>query len=305
MRKPQKDPTASLAKTPTGSLSHRLVNSVQRTLMFLTRPLPVRFRGALGGQMLAAAIALAPGLRHRIGNNLRIAYPDMTEGARKTLARRIARNIGRSLMEVMHTRDLPGQAPNFHISGAGFQALRQARNEGRGAIIVIAHFGNWPAGRIKLMQADMECGVLYRPSNNQLFDNDFLNALRLSGEPVIPRGPQGMRQMIRHLKAGGFVAFMHDQAIKNAPVFRFMGQPAHTATTVAELALKYDLLVVPNYNIRRGDPAEVDVVFESPVPHTTRDEMTQALNDSLEARVRANPEQWYWLHQRWKIADHN
>jgi len=302
MQTPKKKPVPKAAEKPTGSLSDRLVNSLQRTLIFLTRPLPASFRGALGGRILLIATALLPRMKRRIENNLRIVYPEMDEETRRAEVRRITKNIGRSMIEVLHTRDLPAQVSNFHLTGPGFDALREARDEGRGAIIVIAHLGNWAAGRIKLLEAGLECGVLYRPNNNALFDSDFLTVLRLSGEPVIPRGHQGMRDMIRHLRSGGFVAFMHDQAIKTAPVFEFMGQPAHTAMTVAEMALKYDLLVVPNYNIRRENPAEVDVIFEAPVAHTTREDMTQFLNDSLETQVRSHPEQWYWLHQRWKIA---
>ena len=74
---------------------------------------------------------------------------------------------------------------------------------------------------------------------------------------------------------------------------------ALTALSSAELALRYDALVVPTYGIRRADGG-FDLIVEAPVPHSTAEAMTQALNDSLEAQVMAHMDQWLWTHRRWK-----
>ncbi|MFQ5624613.1 MAG: lysophospholipid acyltransferase family protein [Paracoccaceae bacterium] len=292
---------AGPAAVRSGSVGDWAENFGKRLLVKATSPLPMNVRGAFAGRLMQLIVPLSPNLRRRIDNNLDLVFPDLGPAERQALRRRILLNLGRSLMEMQCGAEIVAQKSDFHVSGPGFEALRRARAEGRGAIIMAAHFGHWEAGRITLMDAGMECGALYRPSNNPLFDSDYFDAIRQRGEPVFPRGAQGMRAMIRHLRKGGFVGVMHDQSIKRAPLFRFMGHPAHTATTIAELALKFDLLVVPNFNIRRENSPEVDVVFESPAAHTTPAEMTQELNDRLEARVRANPEQFYWLHQRWKL----
>lgn len=78
-----------------------------------------------------------------------------------------------------------------------------------------------------------------------------------------------------------------------------MGLPAMTSTAVASIALKYDIPMVPVYGTRREGTLDVDIVFESPIPHTDAITMTQAANDSLTEQVRRNPDQWYWLHNRW------
>jgi KDO2-lipid IV(A) lauroyltransferase len=80
----------------------------------------------------------------------------------------------------------------------------------------------------------------------------------------------------------------------------FFGHAALTALSAAELALRYDALLVPTYGIRQPDGLGFEVVVEPPVPPGTPEAMTQALNDSLEALVRRHPEQWFWIHRRWK-----
>ena len=109
-----------------------------------------------------------------------------------------------------------------------------------------------------------------------------------------------MGEMVRFLKAGGTVAVLIDQHMHKGEPLTFMGQVAQTALSAAELALKYDALLVPCYGIRRADGLSFDMIFEEPLPHTTALEMTQALNDSLEVRVRENVDQWLWIHRRWK-----
>jgi len=83
-------------------------------------------------------------------------------------------------------------------------------------------------------------------------------------------------------------------------VLDFMGQPAKTALSAAELALRFDALLIPFYATRQPDGVSFACEMEAPVPHTDARAMTQALNDSLAARVHANPEQWFWVHRRWR-----
>jgi KDO2-lipid IV(A) lauroyltransferase len=66
------------------------------------------------------------------------------------------------------------------------------------------------------------------------------------------------------------------------------------------MARKYGAILVPIYAVRRLDGLSFDIHVEAPIPHTDNEQMTQALNDSLEVRVRANPDQWLWTHRRWK-----
>jgi KDO2-lipid IV(A) lauroyltransferase len=78
-----------------------------------------------------------------------------------------------------------------------------------------------------------------------------------------------------------------------------MGHPAMTALSAAELALRYDAVVIPAYGLRQPDGLGFDLILEAPVPPDTPEAMTQALNRSLEAHVRTHMDQWLWTHRRW------
>ena len=96
------------------------------------------------------------------------------------------------------------------------------------------------------------------------------------------------------------VGIVADQHVQGAPYLNFFGKPARTALSAAELALRHDALLVPIYGIRQPDGLSFEIAVEAPIAHSTPQEMTQALNDSLEARVRAHMDQWLWIHRRWK-----
>ena len=106
--------------------------------------------------------------------------------------------------------------------------------------------------------------------------------------------------MVHHLKNGGIVAVMLDQATNDGEFFTFLGLPAKTSTSVAKIALKLNALLVPAYAVRNSTGDQINVIFEAPVKHTNYHKMTSELTHSIETRVLSTPLQWYWLHRRWK-----
>ena len=106
--------------------------------------------------------------------------------------------------------------------------------------------------------------------------------------------------MVRFLSSGGMLGVLTDVHTVGGTALDFVGHPAMTALSAAKLALKYDALLVPVYARRNPDGLTFDVEFESPIPHSDPETMTRALNDSISARIRATPGQWYWVHRRWK-----
>ena len=104
---------------------------------------------------------------------------------------------------------------------------------------------------------------------------------------------------MRHLKAGGLLVLLFDQHAAGEAI-DFLGQPALTALSAAELALRYKADLIPFYGTRNPDGLSFSVELEAPIAHTTPLQMTTELTRSLEARVRAHPGQWFWIHRRWK-----
>ncbi len=242
-------------------------------------------------------LSLAPDQRRRVSENLNLIFPDMSDLWKQEMRDECFRNIGQSLMEHMHMSEFSERIGNLNITGEGVSTL----SADQGAILVSGHFGQWEGVRLAWRHMmDADCAFFYRPNNNGFYDRHWQRYLRQAGEPIIAKGAPGKALMGRHLTQRGALLMVIDQRMAKADRYDFMGKPAKTATTAAELALQHNLPLVPAYSIRRNNLIDYDIVFEAPVPPTTPQEMTQALNTSLGNRIRANPEQYLWTHWRWK-----
>jgi KDO2-lipid IV(A) lauroyltransferase len=208
--------------------------------------------------------------------------------------------VGRTILELFSPEDLARQAKGAKVHGPGLAILQAAREAGRPAIVVSGHFGNYDVVRSNLIQRGFKVGGLYRRMNNPLFHDLYLKTIQTIGKPLFERGKQGMAGMVKFMKEGGTLAILIDQHMYRGERLSFFGQPAYTATSAAKLALKYKAPVIPVYAVRKDDGIGFDIYMEDEIPPGDPNEMTQALNDSLEARVRANMDQWLWTHRRWK-----
>ena len=186
------------------------------------------------------------------------------------------------------------------LAGPGLPALEQAAQAGRPVILAVAHFGNYDAMRAALAGRGWPVGALYRPMNNEAFNRHYIPAMRAIAEPMFPRGRAGLASMLRFLKGGGWMALGFDQFDDHGAELRFFGLPTKTVLTPAELAIRYDALVVPIAGIRQPDGLSFRVEVGAPIPHGDPATMMQALNDDLERLVRAHMAQWFWVHRRWK-----
>ena len=122
------------------------------------------------------------------------------------------------------------------------------------------------------------------------------------GGRAFARDRRGLAEFVKNLREGGHGAILLDQHVSTGAMLDFLGQAAPTSLSAAEMALKYNALLVPIYGERLQDGIDFDIRIEAPIPPSDPVTMTQAINDSLSARVRARPEQWLWIHRRWKAA---
>ncbi|QYK39943.1 MAG: lysophospholipid acyltransferase family protein [Paracoccaceae bacterium] len=262
--------------------------------------LPYRWRVPLCGWVVARIIAPLAGYDRRVRENLALVLPDLPAAEVRRLMREVPRNVGRTLIEIYSGAEFVARATAGPIRGAGLAALDAAHAAGRPVILITGHFGNYDASRAALIARGFSVGALYRPMRDSAFNAHYVKAISGIGTPVFPRGRQGMGQMLRFLKGGGMLGMLIDQHMGHGAPLSFFGHTAFTALSAAELALKYGALVVPTYAIRRADGLTFDILVEPPIPEGTPEAMTQALNDSLERLVRRHPEQWFWIHRRWK-----
>ena len=251
------------------------------------------------GATFAAVMRWFPPASRRFDREAKRVFPDMKRSARAKLGRDMGRQMGQTLFEIYHDHEFQTQLHKFHGSGPGIAALKEANAAGKGAIIVSGHFGQWEAVRAVVKMNGMESGAVYRPHKNRHYERRIWSAIEAGGIPIMATGRVGTKALVRHLREGGIVSILLDEKFAEGVRLPFLGIDALTSLSAAQLALKYDLPMIPAYGIRREDGHSFRVEFEAPIPHTDAITMTRAFNDSLSARILENPDQWYWMLRRW------
>lgn len=282
------------------TLRHWLQDRALRALFWAMLRLPYRWRVPLAGWVVSRVVAPLAGYRARIRENLAMILPDLPAAEVARIVRAVPDNVGRTLIEIYSGAEFVAHAVSHPLTGAGVAALETAHQAGRPVILVTGHFGNYDASRAALIAKGYRVGALYNPMKNPYFNNHYVAAISQIGTPVFPKGKKGLGDMVRHLRSGGMLGLLMDQAMRHGAPVTFFGQTAMTALSAAELALKYDAVVIPTYAVRQPDGLSFQIIVEAPIAHGTPEAMTQALNDSLEAIVRQNIDQWFWIHRRWK-----
>jgi len=290
-----------MTETATQPSRQRLRNAALRWLIAALLALPYCWRVPLCGWVMAYVIAPIAGYDKRVRDNLALILPDLPQAEVKRLMRAVPRNVGRTLIEIYSGAEFVARATAEPLKGEGLAALDEAHAAGHPVILVTGHFGNYDASRAALIARGFRVGALYRPMGDADFNDHYVQAISRIGTPVFPRGRAGLGNMVRFLRSGGMLGLLMDQHMGAGEELQFMGRPAMTALSAADLALKYGALVVPTYAVRRPGGLDFDIIIEQPIPHGTPQAMTQAINDSLDRLVRAHPDQWFWIHRRWKV----
>jgi KDO2-lipid IV(A) lauroyltransferase len=281
-------------------LDYWLWDRALRIVLWLLLRLPYAWRVPMFGWLTSRIVAPIAGYDRRVRENLAQILPDLPPEEVRRIERAVPDNVGRTMIEMYSGPEFIARAARHPPAGAGLAALDDASAAARPIILVTGHFGNYNAARAALIARGHVIGGLYRPLENPWFNAHYVAAMEGIGKPIFERGRRGMGEMVRFLRAGGKLGLLIDQRMHQGAKLSFFGHEALTALSAAELALKYDALLLPVYAIRRPNGLDFDILIEAPIPPGTPEAMTQALNDSLEALVRQHPEQWFWIHRRWK-----
>ncbi|MEM1388558.1 MAG: lauroyl acyltransferase [Pseudomonadota bacterium] len=282
------------------TLADRSVNAALRLVLALSARLPYRTRMAVMGFVAARIATPLAGWDRRIRSNLALIWPELPEQDVRRLIRQVPDNFGRAVAEIYAGAPFVERVRNAPLEGPGVGALMALHEANAPALLVTGHFGNYDALRAALIARGIRVGGLYNPMDNALVNDHYVAAIERIGKPLFARGRRGLAEMVQFLRSGGMVGLVADQHMKRGTALDFLGQPALTALSAAEMALKYEAALIPVYAVRQADRISFRLFVEAPIPASDAVTMTQALNDSLAARVRANPEQWLWIHRRWK-----
>lgn len=261
----------------------------------------------LGGGVGRAIGPLLP-VSRVADRNLRLALPRLDRAARRRVVRGMWDNLGRTVTEMVHLdrlhRSVSG--PGWDIEG-GEHAAMVAAHPGP-VVLVTAHLGNWELPARVAGAYGIQLAAVYRAGPNPYVEA-MVTRLRVAGAfgvmRMFPKGASGARQAIVHLRGGGRLVMLVDQKMNDGIPARLFGHTAMTAPAAAALGLRLGALVVPTF-CRRIGPARLLAVCEAPLELPDSGDriadvatLTQAINDRVEAWVRAQPQDWLWVHRRW------
>ena len=275
-------------------------------LCALVRPLPLRLARALGRTAGRLAYALLRGQRRLVLAHLELAFGSTVTRAQRTrIARGVFSNLGQNAMEWMVLPRLSSRALQQLIASAGVEHLRHVLQQGRGAIMVTAHFGDWELISPYLRTLGFEGGVVARRLRYPEYER-FLHSLRgARGIQTLTRG--SLKEVATLLRANQLVGMLPDQDIDSLEgVFvNFFGRPAHTPVGPAALSLMTGAPIVPCFMIRQGPTFQLVIDPPIPMPQTSDraaalTQLTQAWSGIVERYIRQYPDQWVWMHRRWK-----
>jgi KDO2-lipid IV(A) lauroyltransferase len=247
-------------------------------------------------------------LRRHALRSLEIAFPEMPAKTRKKILTGVFRNLARLLTEFSQMPKLnPGNIAERVIYD-GYENFLAASQSGRGVLFLTAHFGAWELCPVAHALCGHPLKFLVRPIENSRID-DLVNHYRtLCGNQVISK-KNAVSEIVRTLKSNGALGILIDQnTTLDAGVFAdYFGTPACTTPSLAILALRTGASVLPGFLIWDAKIKKHRLRFEPPVElvktGNQQDDIvanTALFNRVLEQVVRRYPDQWLWVHRRWK-----
>lgn len=300
----------SMAKKST--LQIRAEYAALRTILGVMGVLPGRIAMTAGKAAGSAAFHLLGKLRGIGLRNLELAFPEKSADDRRAILKGAFRNLGRVLAVISEFNDLDSENINtlitYHPTPEFAAAYEATKREGRGRIILGGHMGNWELQAFAYPVFFEPLSFLARRMDNPMIEEMILGIRTRLGNRQIDK-TNSAASILKELRGGGTVGVLADvnSHPKEGVFVPFFGIPACTASGVAMLALRTGAAIVPMFAIWDSEAGKYTIVHEDIIePVDTGDrkkdiETTTALFVAATERViRAYPDQWLWIHRRWK-----
>ena len=246
---------------------------------------------------------LGPLIKSRdiIRKNLDIFSSQITDRKKKDIEFNMWSNYGKTFVEYMFLRKFRND--NLHIDIEGKKILSQISYNNKPVIFVSGHFANFEMMSIEITKNKIDLATIYRPLNN-FFLNPLMEYLRKKHvcKNQIKKGSAGIKDCIEFVKKGYSLAMMIDQRLGEGDRVSLFNKKAHTTSFPAQLALKYNLYIVPIF-IKRDLKNCFKITVHEPIKASdfkNKSDITLRLNQILEDMIIKNPDQWIWTHDRWK-----
>jgi len=261
--------------------------------------LPLDAASAFGGWI---GRTIGPRLRtsRKTLRNLERALPELTPERRDEILIGMWDNLGRVMAEYPHLDEIWKRT---EVIGA--EIVRDIAATKTPTLFFSAHTGNWEVGLLGAARNGLPVTAVYRRPNNPAVSWLIDRARSVIGSHMVPKGRDGAREIVATLRKQGAVCIMIDQKMNDGIPVPFFGRDAMTAPAIGQLAFKYNCAVVPVF-VERLEGAHFRLTISPSlelIESGNRPADVQALmiriNEMVESRVRARPEQWLWLHRRW------
>jgi len=259
---------------------------------------------------LAGKIAVFVGKKIAVNklamSNLNKALPHLDDYQKNAIIDDMWDNLGRIVGEFPHvcTMSVDEILKHVEVSTETQKNIEELVAQNRGGIIFSAHFGNWEVGPKVLVKYGLKIKTFYRPLNNPLVEKMTFS---MRGIDMIEKGSNGNRQLITALKNKEFIVIMADQKVSDGELIKFFHDDAFTATSIAKIALKYNVPLIPGCIFRVNKKFKFLLKIEKPLEFDKKNslnseasKLTLKINQKIEEWVSENPGQWFWVHNRWK-----
>jgi KDO2-lipid IV(A) lauroyltransferase len=246
---------------------------------------------------------LSPRLRRTALRNLELALPELSAEERKRITDGVFRSVARLLVGASRLPSVNQRNVREWIEYDGFEHFQEAKRRGRGVLIASGHLGNWELSGVgHALLCGETMSVVVRPLDNPLIDRLVQDRREIVGNRMIGK-KEFIRAMLEALKSNGAVAIFVDQNshFDQGVFVNFFGLPARCGTTFAKVAKHTGATVIPGFAVWIEAEGRYRLKFYPPL-ELTGDvaEDTQLVQSAVERAVREYPDQWLWLHRRWK-----
>jgi len=240
-------------------------------------------------------------------HNLRCAYPEKSIDEIVRIAKGVYRHIGTVVAEFFEIPSITKENLHEWVEFEGIENFHEALAKKKGVLSILAHFGNWEFMPVAFPMVAEPAHIIYRPLDNPILDDLMAWMRTLNGNTLIAK--EGSAKTIRRLLGKNkTIALLSDQnvAAREGVFVDFFGRPACTAVGTAVLAMRTGAPVIPAF-MPRMESGKYKFIIKPAVEITVtgNDEADIVTNTQLFARivedmVREYPDQWFWIHQRWK-----
>lgn len=239
-------------------------------------------------------------------HNLKNSYPEKSIWELKKIAKGVYRNLALTAADFFEIPYIDKNNLHEWVELEGFENLERAKAQGKGVLSIVAHFGNWELMTAAIPLASGPMHIIYRPLDSQVMEDVVAWMRTHKGNFLIPK--EGATKTVRRLlEKGQVIGILNDQNVSAAEgIFvNFFNRPACTSPGTAYMALRTGAPIIAGYLFRKDDGKYKFVIDPVEVINTGDFEKdlianTQKFTSIVENIVRAHPDQWFWIHQRWK-----